>query len=51
MWLVVARGVCRRGQRLLEMCKITAFEAVPDNYEEMLKVIAKAYPPRKKDAK
>jgi ABC-type phosphate/phosphonate transport system substrate-binding protein len=35
----------RRGQRLLEMCKITAFRVVPDNYEEMLKAIAKAYPP------
>lgn len=35
----------RRGQRLLEMCRITSFKAVPDNYEDMLKAIAKAYPP------
>jgi ABC-type phosphate/phosphonate transport system substrate-binding protein len=35
----------RRGQRLLEMCKITSFKLVPDDYEEMLKAIAKAYPP------
>ena len=35
----------RRGQRLLEMCRITAFKVVPANYEQMLKDIVKAYPP------
>jgi ABC-type phosphate/phosphonate transport system substrate-binding protein len=35
----------RRGQRLLEMCRITAFKVVPANYEQMLKDIATAYPP------
>jgi len=42
---LLAASSSRRGQRLLEMCRITAFKAVPDNYEEMLKSIAKAYPP------
>jgi hypothetical protein len=36
---LMAAGSTRRGQRLLEMCRITAFQAVPDNYEEMLKAI------------
>jgi len=42
---LLAASSSRRGQRLLEMCRITAFKAVPDNYDEMLKSIAKAYPP------
>jgi ABC-type phosphate/phosphonate transport system substrate-binding protein len=42
---LLAASSSRRGQRLLEMCKITAFRIVPDNYEDMLKDIAKAYPP------
>jgi ABC-type phosphate/phosphonate transport system substrate-binding protein len=42
--LIAARSNAR-GQHLLEMCRITAFEAVPDDYEEMLSTIAKAYPP------
>jgi ABC-type phosphate/phosphonate transport system substrate-binding protein len=42
---LLAAGSTRRGRRLLEMCRITVFKAVPDNYEEMLKDIAKAYPP------
>jgi ABC-type phosphate/phosphonate transport system substrate-binding protein len=41
---LLAASSSRRGQRLLEMCKITAFRAVPDNYEEMLKSIARVYP-------
>jgi ABC-type phosphate/phosphonate transport system substrate-binding protein len=42
---LLAAGSTRRGRRLLAMCRITAFQAVPDNYDEMLKDIAKAYPP------
>ena len=34
-----------KGRRLLNMCRITRFEAVPSDYEEMLLKIAKAYPP------
>jgi ABC-type phosphate/phosphonate transport system substrate-binding protein len=34
-----------KGKQLLNMCRITCFEAVPTNYEEMLLSIAKAYPP------
>jgi ABC-type phosphate/phosphonate transport system substrate-binding protein len=42
---LLAASSSRRGRRMLEMCRITVFKAVPDNYEEMLKDIAKAYPP------
>src|SRR5262249_4436796 len=35
----------KRGQQLLELCKITCFEDVPANYDQMLLDIAKAYPP------
>jgi ABC-type phosphate/phosphonate transport system substrate-binding protein len=34
-----------RGRQLLELCRITRFEAVPTGYEQMLTDIAKAYPP------
>jgi ABC-type phosphate/phosphonate transport system substrate-binding protein len=34
-----------KGKQLLNMCRITCFEAVPDDYEQMLVAIAKAYPP------
>jgi len=27
------------------MCRITGFEPVPDNYEQLFKDVAKAYPP------
>jgi ABC-type phosphate/phosphonate transport system substrate-binding protein len=33
-----------RGKQLLELCRITRFEAVPPEYEQMLTDIAKAYP-------
>jgi len=42
--LLAARS-SRRGQQLLEMCRITGFEPVPEDYEQMLTDIAKAYPP------
>lgn len=35
-----------RGKQLLELCRITRFEAVPPEYEQMLADIAKAYPPQ-----
>jgi ABC-type phosphate/phosphonate transport system substrate-binding protein len=35
----------RRGKELLEMCRITGFEAVPADYEQTLADIVKAYPP------
>jgi ABC-type phosphate/phosphonate transport system substrate-binding protein len=34
-----------KGKQLLNMCRITCFEPVPDDYEQMLLSIAKAYPP------
>ncbi len=34
-----------RGQQLLAMCRITAFEKIPEDYEQMLLEISKAYPP------
>jgi ABC-type phosphate/phosphonate transport system substrate-binding protein len=34
-----------KGKQLLNMCRITCFEAVPRDYEQMLVNIAKAYPP------
>jgi ABC-type phosphate/phosphonate transport system substrate-binding protein len=33
-----------RGQQLLELCRITRFETVPPDYEQILANIAKAYP-------
>jgi len=35
----------RRGQQLLTLCRMTGFQRVPDDYEQMLLEIAKAYPP------
>jgi ABC-type phosphate/phosphonate transport system substrate-binding protein len=34
-----------KGKQLLNMCRLTCFEPVPDDYEQMLVAIAKAYPP------
>jgi ABC-type phosphate/phosphonate transport system substrate-binding protein len=34
-----------RGRQLLELCRITRFESVPPEYDQMLLDIAKAYPP------
>jgi hypothetical protein len=34
------------GQALLNLCRITGFEEVPADYEQMLSSIAKAYPPQ-----
>jgi ABC-type phosphate/phosphonate transport system substrate-binding protein len=37
-----------KGQALLKLCRITGFEDVPSDYEEMLTDISKAYPPPSK---
>jgi ABC-type phosphate/phosphonate transport system substrate-binding protein len=34
-----------KGKQLLNMCRITCFEAIPHDYEQLLTDIAKAYPP------
>ena len=34
-----------KGKQLLNMCRITCFEAIPDDYEQLLLNIAKVYPP------
>jgi len=35
-----------RGKELLNLCGITAFEEVPNDFEQQLVDIARAYPPR-----
>jgi ABC-type phosphate/phosphonate transport system substrate-binding protein len=35
----------RRGQQLLQLCRINAFEAVPADFEAAITAILKAYPP------
>jgi ABC-type phosphate/phosphonate transport system substrate-binding protein len=37
-----------RGVELMSWCQMTSFEPVPDDYDKLLKDIAKAYPPAKK---
>jgi ABC-type phosphate/phosphonate transport system substrate-binding protein len=34
-----------RGVALMTLCQMTSFEAVPDDYDKLLKDIAKSYPP------
>jgi hypothetical protein len=41
----------RTGKQVLGMCRITAFERVPDDYEKMLAEILKSYPPPDAPAK
>ncbi len=43
---MIGANKTERGKELLKMCRITAFEEVPDDYEQLLDDIAKAYPPR-----
>jgi ABC-type phosphate/phosphonate transport system substrate-binding protein len=38
----------RQGRQMMQMCRITSFEEVPENYEQMLTDIARAYPPMAK---
>jgi hypothetical protein len=42
--MLAARST-RRGQFLLDLCRITGFETAPGDYDECLAAIAKAYPP------
>jgi ABC-type phosphate/phosphonate transport system substrate-binding protein len=42
---MIAAKDTTRGRQLLELCRITRFEAIPVEYEHMLSEIAKAYPP------
>jgi ABC-type phosphate/phosphonate transport system substrate-binding protein len=37
-----------RGKELMELCQMTSFEPVPDDYDKLLTEIAKAYPPPEK---
>jgi ABC-type phosphate/phosphonate transport system substrate-binding protein len=42
---MIAAKATARGRNLLELCRITAFEAVPEDYDQSLSDIIKAYPP------
>ncbi|MGH9676151.1 MAG: phosphate/phosphite/phosphonate ABC transporter substrate-binding protein [Candidatus Acidiferrum sp.] len=50
---MIAARTNPKGQKLLDLCRITRFEIVPADYEQMLADIVKAYPPvvAKQDAK
>jgi ABC-type phosphate/phosphonate transport system substrate-binding protein len=41
----------RHGQHMLSLWRLTSFQAVPAEYEQMLTEIAKAYPPPSEEAK
>jgi ABC-type phosphate/phosphonate transport system substrate-binding protein len=43
---MIAAKSTARGQQLLNLCRITSFEEVPEDYEQLLTSIAKAYPPQ-----
>ena len=47
----VQSGACLQchdnGKRMLSLCRMTAFENVPDDYDALLIAIVKAYPPPK----
>lgn len=45
---MIAAKASPRGRQLLDMCRISSFETVPADYEQMLNDIAKAYPPAAK---
>jgi hypothetical protein len=40
-----------RSQQLMGLCQITSFEPVPDDYDQLLSDIAKAYPPAERPEK
>jgi ABC-type phosphate/phosphonate transport system substrate-binding protein len=42
---MIAAKATQRGQQLLSLCRITSFEEIPADYEQMLANIVKAYPP------
>jgi len=35
----------RPGRQMMQLCRITSFEEVPDDFDKTLEDIAKAYPP------
>jgi ABC-type phosphate/phosphonate transport system substrate-binding protein len=37
----------RQGRQMMQLCRISSFEEVPDDFDKMLDDIAKAYPPPK----
>ena len=43
---MVGAGKTERGRELLKLCRITSFEDVPADYDQLLSDIAKAYPAR-----
>ncbi|HTU23173.1 MAG TPA: PhnD/SsuA/transferrin family substrate-binding protein [Gemmataceae bacterium] len=42
---MLAAKETRPGRQMMQLCRITSFEEVPDDFEKMLEDIAKAYPP------
>ncbi len=42
---MIAAKTTERGRKLMNLCRITGFEEVPDGYEQNLIDIVKAYPP------
>jgi len=44
---LIRAGTTRRGKQLLDQLRLTAFEAVPAQYEKQLSAILAAYPPPK----
>jgi ABC-type phosphate/phosphonate transport system substrate-binding protein len=45
---MLAAKSSRQGRQMMQMCRITSFEDVPEDFEEELTEIAKAYPPPSK---
>jgi ABC-type phosphate/phosphonate transport system substrate-binding protein len=43
---LVSAGGTARGQRMMELLRMTAFEAIPADFDQLLNAVAKAYPPR-----
>jgi hypothetical protein len=41
---MLAAKSTRQGRAMMQLCRITSFEAIPANFERMLTNIAKAYP-------
>jgi len=42
---MISANQTRRGQQLLTMCRVTGFEHVPEDFDQALADIVKAYPP------
>ena len=45
---MLAAKSTRQGRQMMQLCRITSFEEVPDDFDKMLDDIAKAYPPQAK---